>query len=179
MNRTRTLLTATAAALALAACSSGTETASSAPTVTTAPTTSAPSAAASPTSSAAVSSAPAADGQTTPIVMTVNGQRFTADINDSQVSQDFLATLPRTLSWFRQGSIEFITELDAPLTETGPFYTDVQPGDIVYYNPADSFTIIYEETSSVPTLTKMGEITSNLAAFRDLPDNIDIRIERG
>jgi hypothetical protein len=52
------------------------------------------------------------------------------------------------------------------MTESGRFYTDVQPGDIVYYNPLDSITIIYEETSSVPTLTKMGEITSDLASSK-------------
>ena len=69
--------------------------------------------------------------------------------------------------------------LDAPLTETGPFYTDVQPGDLVYYNPLDSITIIYSETSSVPTLTKMGEVTSDLAAFENLPDNLEMRIEAG
>jgi hypothetical protein len=59
------------------------------------------------------------------------------------------------------------------------FYPDVQPGDIVYYNPLDSVTIIYAETSSVPTLTKMGEITSDLSVFDNLPDNVDMRIERG
>ena len=75
--------------------------------------------------------------------------------------------LPVTLSWFRNSGIEYITELSAPLTEDGPFYTDVQPGDLVYYNPMDSITIIYEETSSVPTLTYMGEITSDLAVFRE------------
>lgn len=32
-------------------------------------------------------------------------------------------------------------------------------------------------TSSVPTLTKMGEVTSDLAAFVNLPDNVDLRIE--
>lgn len=176
MNRTRTLLTAFGAALALAACPSGTETASTTPTSTTA----SPSAEASaaPTPSAAVST-PAADGQSTPITMTVAGQTITATLNDSQVSQDFLATLPRTLSWFRNGSIDYITELDGPLTETGPFYTDVEPGDIVYYNPADSLTILYAPTVSVPTLTKMGEITSGLDVFANLPDDIDITIERG
>ena len=66
-----------------------------------------------------------------------------------------------------------------PMTETGPFYTDVQPGDLVYYNPMDSITIIYEETSSVPTLTKMGEVTSDLTVFENLPDNIEMRIELG
>ena len=43
----------------------------------------------------------------------------------------------------------------------------------------DSITIIYEETSSVPTLTKMGEITSGLDSFEELPDNVDLRIELG
>jgi hypothetical protein len=62
------------------------------------------------------------------------------------------------------------------MTESGPFYTDVQPGDIVYYNPLDSITIIYEETSSVPTLTKMGEITPDLGVFENLPDDVEMTI---
>jgi hypothetical protein len=85
--------------------------------------------------------------------------------------------LPVTLPWYQNLDIEYITELDAPMTETGPFYTDVQPGDLVYYNPMDSTTVIYEETSSVPTLTKMGEVTSGLGMFENLPDNVDLRIE--
>ncbi len=71
---------------------------------------------------------------------------------------------------------QFITELDDPLTETGPFYTDVGPGDLVHHNPMDSITVIYEETSSVPTLTRMDTVTSDLAAFRDLPDVVEMRI---
>ena len=115
----------------------------------------------------------------TPITLTVGDQTITARLNDSRVSQDFVETLPATLPWYRNYDIEFITELAAPLTEAGPFYTDVQPGDLVYYNPMDSVTIIYEETSSVPTLTKMGEITSDLSTFRDLPDNVEMLVELG
>ena len=118
-------------------------------------------------------------GGGTPITITASDQTFTATLNDTQVAQDFAEMLPVTLPWFRNAGIEYITELDAPLTETGPFYTDVQPGDLVYYNPLDSITIIYSETSSVPTLTKMGEVTSDLTAFEDLPDNVDMRIEAG
>jgi hypothetical protein len=33
------------------------------------------------------------------------------------------------------------------LRKPGAFSSDVQPGDIVYYNPLDSITIISEETS--------------------------------
>ena len=118
----------------------------------------------------------APSGAGTPITITAGDQTFTAVLNDTQVAQDFAEMLPVTLPWFRNAGIEYITELDAPLTETGPFYTDVQPGDLVYYNPLDSITIIYSETSSVPTLTKMGEVTSDLAAFENLPDNLEIRI---
>lgn len=115
----------------------------------------------------------------TPITITAGDVVMTGVLNDTQVAQDFAATLPVTLPWFRNAGIEYITELPAPLTETGPFYTDVQPGDIVYYNPLDSITIIYEETSSVPTLTEMGEITSDLSVFEDLPDDVDMLVELG
>jgi hypothetical protein len=158
--------------LATAACSSpeANDTAQTAgpapaePTTTSEPTTAA--------------SEPAESGET-PITITAGDVVMTAVLNDTQVSQDFLATLPVTLPWFRNYGIEYITELDAPLSEDGPFYTDVQPGDIVYYNPLDSITIIYEETSSVPTLTEMGEITSDLSVFDDLPENVDMTIELG
>lgn len=113
----------------------------------------------------------------TPITITAGGRTITATLNNHDVSQDFIETLPVTLPWYRNSDIEYITELDAPMTQTGPFYTDVQLGDLVYYNPMDSITVIYEETSSVPTLTKIGEITSGLGMFENLPDNADMRIE--
>lgn len=172
MNKRTFAITAVALALTGAACGSNTaDDTVAAPTTTEA---------GSPTSTTAApeDDAPAtspADG--TPITITAGDQTFRAILNDSQVSQDFIDTLPVTLPWFRNAGIEYISELDAPMTETGPFYTDVEAGDIVYYNPRDSITIIYAPTSSVPTLTKMGEITSDLDAFKTLPQNIDMKIE--
>lgn len=135
----------------------------------------------SPTSTrdAGAGSSPTESSKTAgiPITITAGGRTITATLNESEVSQDFIETLPVTLPWYRNYDIEYITELDAPMTETGPFYTEVQPGDLVYYNPMDSITIIYEETSSVPTLTKMGEITSDLDVFENLPDNVEMRIQ--
>ena len=162
-------LTATAA-IALAACSTP-----SAENITASPATT------TDLSSATTESSAPADASTggTPITITAGDVVMTATLNDTQVAQDFAATLPVTLPWFRNAGIEYITELNAPMTESGPFYTDVQPGDIVYYNPLDSITIIYEETSSVPTLTKMGEITSDLTVFENLPDTVDMLVELG
>jgi hypothetical protein len=130
-------------------------------------------------SEARSSSAPASTSGGTPVTITAGDVVIRASLNDSQVAKDFAAMLPVTLPWFRNAGIEYISELPKPLTETGPFYTDVQPGDLVYYNPADSITIIYEETSSVPTLTEMGEITSDLSVFDKLPDTVDMRVARG
>ncbi|MEV8000980.1 cyclophilin-like fold protein [Pseudarthrobacter oxydans] len=162
---------AATAAIALAGCS-----APAAETTTASPTTTAIAATPSATTDSPAPTEASTDG--TPITITAGDVVVTATLNDSQVAQDFAATLPVTLPWFRNAGIEYITELPAPMTETGPFYTDVQPGDIVYYNPLDSITIIYEETSSVPTLTKMGEITSDLSVFESLPNDVDMRIER-
>jgi len=113
----------------------------------------------------------------TPITITAGGRTITARLNDSDVAQDFAALLPVTLPWFRKFDAGYITELDAPLTQTGPFYTDVLAGDIVYYNLRDSVTIIYKPTTSVPTLTKIGEITSNMSVFEELPQNVEMWIE--
>lgn len=171
MKRSLTLIAAAAAAIALAGCSSpaADDTTAEAPSTTITP-------------SETIESSTAAEARMTdgtPITITAGDVVINATLNDTQVAQDFAATLPATLPWFRNAGIEYITELPSPLTETGPFYTDVQPGDIVYYNPLDSITIIYEETSSVPTLTEMGEITSDLSVFDDLPDEVDMLVELG
>jgi len=179
-----TVLTAIALTSTLAACSATSDDESPTATATTSSSTPADESPADNTSTptpetTASQDETEANSSGTPITITADDQTFEATLNDTKVSQDLIETLPVTLPWYRNYDIEFITELDAPLTETGPFYTDVQPGDLVYYNPMDSLTIIYEETSSVPTLTKMGEITSDLTAFRDLPDNVEMRIELG
>ena len=176
MKKALVSLAAAAALTSLNACTSTTDTgtAPAGPSSSASPSSTAASPSTSPSTDAPTP--PAADG--TPITITAGDQTFNATINDSQVSQDFLATLPATVTWNRNAGIEYITELDEPMTETGPFYTDVEAGDIVYYNPMDSITIIYAPTSSVPTLTKMGEITSDLAAFENLPDSVEMQITR-
>jgi hypothetical protein len=175
MKKSTTSLALVVSTLALAACST---TSDSEPDATTGST---------PASSRTATPAPAPTVEPeampdpaggTPIILTANGRTITATLNDSQVSQDFAAMLPVELGWYRNSGIEYITELSAPLTEDGPFYTDVQPGDLVYYNPMDSLTIIYDETSSVPTLSLMGEITSDLTVFENLPDDVTMLIER-
>jgi hypothetical protein len=105
----------------------------------TTPQAEAPAPSAAPSQSTLAASSSTAPMETsaeeTAITITAGDQTFNATINDSQVSRDFLAALPTTLSWERNAGIEYITELSAP-------------------------------------------ITPDLAAFADLPDTTEMRIDR-
>ena len=100
----------------------------------------------------------------------------TATINDSQVAEDFQTTLPARCPG-----------TGTPASNTSPSSRpDDRDRPVLHrrtgrrhrlLQPLDSITIIYAPTSSVPTLTKMGEITSDLDAFENLPHNVDMRIE--
>lgn len=167
-----------AAASAFVACSAPTAAPSGSPAATAVASPSVVESAQPPESAATSPSASAATTvEGTPITITAGDAVFTATLNDSAAAQDFAATLPLTIPASRVGNIEFMAELPAPMTETGPFYTTVEAGDIVYWNPRDSVTVIYKPTSSVSELTKLGEVTSDLGAFEALPDDITLVFE--
>jgi hypothetical protein len=168
--RAAALVTAAATSILIMACSTPGAGSSGSPAATIV---ASPAATASPQASAP-ESALGESGAGTPITITAGDQVFTATLNDSAAAQDFAATFPLTLPASRVGTIEFMVELPSPMTETGPFYTDVEAGDIVYWNPRDSVTVIYKPTSSVSELTKLGEVTSDLAAFDALPDDVTL-----
>ena len=174
MNRAITLLIGTTAALTLAACSS-------APTSTS---TASPSSAVTATSSATPSSPTSTDGEasqgdTTTITITIAGTTIAATLNNSAAARDFIRSMPVTVPSIRNIDIEYFGAVASPLTETGPFYDDVRPGDIVYYAPKDEVALIFEPTSSPGQLTKIGDITSDLSIFDGLPDDADIVYDLG
>jgi hypothetical protein len=133
MKKLHALMTAAATAVVLVACSANAETD---PTGTPPLTSAAPSSEAPSADTPSPRNTEASPDAGTPITITAGDRTITATLNNSDVAQDFAKMLPVTLPWFRNLDIEYITELSAPMTETGPFYTDVEPGDLVYYNPA-------------------------------------------
>jgi hypothetical protein len=168
MKKAITLMIGTAAVLALAACSTGstsTPAASPSSTIT-----------ATPPAAAASSHAPNAEqvAGATPITITIDGTAIAATLNDSDAARDFIESMPVTVPSIRNAGIEYFGAVASPLTETGPFYDDVRPGDIVYYAPKDEVALIFKPTSSPGQLTKIGEITSDLSIFDGLPDDADI-----
>jgi hypothetical protein len=175
MKKAITLMIGTATVLALAACSSES---------TSTPTASATSTIAGTTPATAASSpAPTKDtaqvAGAAPITITIDGTTIAATLNDSDAACDFIESMPVTVPSIRNAGIEYFGAVASPLTETGPFYEDVRPGDIVYYAPKDEVALIFKPTSSPGQLTKIGDITSDLSIFDGLPENADIRYELG
>ena len=168
MKKAITPIIGTAAVLALAACSTGsTSTPAASPSWTITATT-----------RAAAASSPAPNAEqvagATPVTITIDGTAIAATLNDSGAARDFIESMPVTVPSIRNAGIEYFGAVASPLTETGPFYDDVRPGDIVYYAPKDEVALIFKPTSSPGQLTKIGEITSDLGIFDRLPDDADI-----
>jgi hypothetical protein len=173
MKKAITLMIGTATVLALAACSTE-STPSGSPTSTITART--PSASAS--SPAPTNDAEQAAGAI-PITITIDGTTIEATLNDSDAARDLIETMPVTVPSIRNAGIEYFGAVASPLTETGPFYDDVRPGDIVYYAPKDEVALIFKATSSPGQLTKIGDITSDLNIFEGLPEDADIRYDLG
>jgi hypothetical protein len=161
------VMTGAVLALAPAACSSG---AASDPGATPAA-----ERGSAPSGSSTVERAGEAGDPARPITITAGDRTFSAVLNDSDAARDFAASLPVTIPASRVGGIDYMVELPAPLTETGPSYRTVEAGDIVYWNPRNSVTVIYAPTSPVSELTKLGTVTSDLNAFKELPATVDLR----
>ena len=115
----------------------------------------------------------------TPITITIDGTTIAATLNDSDAARDFIESMPVTVPSILSAGIEYFGAVASPLTETGPFYDDVRPGDIVYYAPKDEVALIFKPTSSPGQLTKIGDITSDLSIFDGLPEDADIVYDLG
>lgn len=113
------------------------------------------------------------------IRLTAGAAVIEAVLDGSRTSQDFLKTLPRTMTMTRYGDREFYGKLGSALSNDGEKIETFQNGDVTYYEPGGSFAIFYdkEKTSSQSGLIRMGKITSDLAEFGKLGDTAEVRIE--
>jgi hypothetical protein len=100
-----TMIVGSVLALTLAGCAANTDPGTAASPTTAPSTATSPSATDEPTPTA--EAAPATGD--TAITLTSGETVITATLNDTQVSQDFIAMLPVTLPWFRNSGIEYIT----------------------------------------------------------------------
>lgn len=118
------------------------------------------------------------DPTQTTIQMTAGDTVITGVLDNSAASQAFIETLPQTISMNSYGDREYYASIDE-ITEPGEEIDDFTNGDICYYPPGPSFAIFYnqEESSNQSGLIKLGEVTSDLAAFNELDDTVEMTIE--
>lgn len=120
----------------------------------------------------------AAAAETTDIRMTAGDTVITATLDNSETTQAFLATLPRTLTINYYGGREYYGRIEE-LPENGETIADFENGDVTYYPAGPSFAIFFagEDRSSQGGLIRMGRITSDLSVFDTLGDAVEMRIE--
>lgn len=116
--------------------------------------------------------------ETTEISLTAGDTVITATLDNSETTQAFLATLPRTLTMNHYGGREYYGRIEA-LPENGEAIADFENGDVTYYPAGPSFAIFFAgaDSSSQGGLIRMGKITSDLSVFGTLGDSVEMRIE--
>lgn len=110
--------------------------------------------------------------------MKIDDIKIFGTLDNSQTTQEFLATLPREMILNRYGDREYYGHVQA-FSQNGENIPDFKNGDICYYPAGPSLAIFFdkEEVSSQPGLIKMGEITTNLEVFKNLPQIIHVSFQ--
>jgi hypothetical protein len=121
---------------------------------------------------------PIANEKTTPINITVGTTVITASLDNSKTSQDFVESLPLTLSMNRWGDREYYGKKSLP--SQGELQSTFENGDLAYW-PSGGSVALFFDNSEDPTLSSpvivIGKITSYLSVFDRLEDNVEMKFE--
>ena len=115
------------------------------------------------------------------IAITVDGQRFTATLDDSAAAHDLLAQLPVTLEMVDHGSVEKTGPLPGPLSLAGqPEGADPDVGDLGYYAPGNDLVLYYGDQSYFPGIVVLGRLDEGVAAqIAERRGPVTVTIEAG
>ena len=116
--------------------------------------------------------------ETTEITMTAGDTVISAILDDSETTQEFLSTLPRTIEMNRYDDREYYGRIEA-ISENGESITDFEDGDVTYYPAGPSFAVFFDgaERSSQSGLVRMGKVKGELSAFESLENSVEVTIE--
>lgn len=118
------------------------------------------------------------EAATTDIILTIDDITISATLDNSETTQEFLASLPRTLTMNRYGNREYYGRI-SPISENGERIDDFENGDVTYYPAGPSFAVFFagDDRSSQGGLIRMGKITSDLSVFGTLDDTMEVQID--
>ena len=103
----------------------------------------------------------------TSILLDFGDTIVTADLDNSETSQAFIKRLPLTISMSRYADREYYAAIP-----------DFENGDITYYTTGSSLAIFFGNAgqSSQDGLIRMGKITSDLSAFEEIGNHVEVTI---
>ena len=115
----------------------------------------------------------------TPITMKAGDQVITAMLDDSPTAQDFIKSLPLTLSMKRWGNREYYGKVRQPLSAQGKRQSGFANGDVAYWVPGGSFAVFFNDkvNPDISDLIVFGKVTSDLRAFDALGESLEMRID--
>ncbi|WP_203594358.1 cyclophilin-like fold protein [Streptomyces sp. SID9124] len=95
------------------------------------------------------------------IVLTLDGHRAAATLNDSAAARDLAALLPLTIGLEDFHHTERIGYPPRKLDTTGaPDASDPKAGDLAYYTPWGNLVLFYRDGDHSPSLVVLGALDS-------------------
>lgn len=165
---------------ALTACGDGGARAGGATTPTASPTSSP---AGSPTGTPAGEPTPTPSARTDQeapmrIGIDVDGETFTATLDDSTASRDLLSQLPVDVEMSDHGGVEKTGRLPRPLSLDGqPDVGDPAVGDLGYYAPGQDLVLYYGDQSAFPGIVVLGRLEGDAAErLAAMPGSVNVRV---
>lgn len=116
----------------------------------------------------------------TPIQITIGDEILEGVIYDTALAQEISGQFPLTVSMGNFGGREYYGAIDFTPEQAGEGQLFFESGDITYCSRNNTLAIFYAQTDN-PDLTMeiipIGKVTSDLAAFDELPGNVEITFE--
>lgn len=115
----------------------------------------------------------------TPITIKAGNTVITATLDDSQTAQDFVTSLPLTMSMKRWGDREYYGKVREPLSAQGKKQNGFANGDVAYWPRGESFAIFFNNkvNPDISDLIVFGKINSDLGVFDSMGESIEMRID--
>lgn len=122
--------------------------------------------------------APTARPATTPIVIELQGQKISGELDGGSTSDSLLARLPLILTFRDHGGQEKLAQLPAPLDLTGaPKGSEAAPLTIGYYAPDQSLVLYYRHVGYFNGIVPIGTY-ENTAAIENQVDGLAATIRK-
>lgn len=115
----------------------------------------------------------------TAITIKAGNAVIAATLDDSPTAQDFVKSLPLTISMKRWGDREYYGKVREPLSDRGRKQNGFANGDVAYWPRGGSFAIFFNNkvNPDISDLIVFGKISTDLKVFDAMDESLDMRID--